>query len=741
MAGSSSPPDYKALFLRSEEARAQADAARIQADEARIQADEARTRAEQQRDQQAEQLRPTTFAELLRHCHHLLSQPLRVGLPRRSTKGTLPPPTGKCCPLKLRPWTDCAARQLALYRSVCRYLEPPGQSPSQLFSSVHALENLGQRIRDRPITSEQDLAHYERLGVEDHVHDIIKELSKIQAARDEFGLCDGVWFENHGNVLDEAEVESEGPVTPWSSRPDQFCIHRVDGDTGSLLATVEYKPPHKLSVENLRVGLRHLDALDFWDELVGSDTVPVAEPEKLKYNAARLAGSALVQEYHVMIQEGLEYSYVSTGLALVLLRVPLDDPSTLYYHLCEPNEDVNHQADQAILQPTTAIARVLCLCLMSFHSPLRDQKWRNHAQTQLPVWKTSFDHTRSQIPKPERQQKPPDSDYVSPEDTSSEYMPSSPIGSPAEQGRRIPTRSQSGCAPSDSHQSRGDSPDSDPDLASPEGRKRGFSQVTSSSPITQSTRPVKHAASGHHRQHTAQFCTQRCLLGVQNAGELDYLCPNVKLHQLGGNGRQHPVNADSLVQQLKQQLDDDLDYNCTPFDICGSYGAPFKITSTTHGYTMVGKGTTSRLWPEVSREAQIYQVLKKAQCSAISVFLGAIDLDKTYFLHGAGEIRHMLLMAWAGQSICETQIDEKLEREISKSCAEIRSLGVTHGDLREENILWNAELQRALIIDFHRCHLDHRPIDKRLKSLKRASPKTSRRSETRELKRPRMTER
>lgn len=38
---------------------------------------------------------------------------------------------------------------------------------------------------------------------------------------------------------------------------------------------------------------------------------------------------------------------------------------------------------------------------------------------------------------------------------------------------------------------------------------------------------------------------------------------------------------------------------------------------TTYKYTAVGKGTTSRLWKEVSHETEIYQVLWRAQGSAI----------------------------------------------------------------------------------------------------------------------------
>lgn len=60
-----------------------------------------------------------------------------------------------------------------------------------------------------------------------------------------------------------------------------------------------------------------------------------------------------------------------------------------------------------------------------------------------------------------------------------------------------------------------------------------------------------------------------------------------------------------------------------------------------------------------------------------------------------------------------------VQRAISRSERKIRYCGVIHEELRPENILWNTELNRALIIDFHRCALDHRPADQRAPSTKR----------------------
>ncbi|OJJ98578.1 hypothetical protein ASPACDRAFT_62070 [Aspergillus aculeatus ATCC 16872] len=216
------------------------------------------------------------------------------------------------------------------YLSAYSYLQlTPGGAP-HLFSSLHELEGLGRRLCRKSISSEQELKTYERFAVEEYVHDIITELCKLPAARDEFGLGDGIQFSSHTNFLNENEA-LEADASQVSSvhhpRPNQFCIHHIDGKTATLLTSVEYKPPHKLSVATLRMGLR---PMELWKDMVRSNKIPTNQEARLRYNAERLVCSALVQEYHVMIQEGLEYSYVTNGLARVLLRVPRDDPSTPY---------------------------------------------------------------------------------------------------------------------------------------------------------------------------------------------------------------------------------------------------------------------------------------------------------------------------------------------------------------------------------------------------------------------------
>lgn len=171
---------------------------------------------------------------------------------------------------------------------------------------------------------------------------------------------------------------------------------------------------------------------------------------------------------------------------------------------------------------------------------------------------------------------------------------------------------------------------------------------------------------------------------------------------------------------MKQQLDDNVDHNCTPMGGCGASGVLFKLSCDTYGYTLVGKSMTSCLWQGLLREADVYGVLCQAQGSAVPIFLGAINITKTYFLHGVGKIQYMLLMGWGGEPIssienmpsCSEFNEEKLNYEILRS-VKIRSLGVLPGDLRPDNILWNTELRRAMIIDFHSASLDPKKKQRR----------------------------
>ncbi|CAI7646939.1 unnamed protein product [Penicillium bialowiezense] len=545
-------PDYKKLYLES---------------------------ADDELKRERERMRQTTFMEFICHCHNLFSRPLKVSTPYYASTDTIPLPWERHCPIRLRPWGDCNRQQQAIYDRVCHYLQSNKENP-QLFLNLIVLEEFARHLPDI-MGSERCLETYESTAVEHNVRRVISELCKIPAAREEFMLGDGLEFDFHENSLNETRdslTEIDMPNIP-RSRLEQFCVRRVEGDTGSLLLTLEYKSAYKLSVENLRAGLR---PIDLWDELVNRGTIPTDPVEKIQYNAEILTASALVQAYDVMIEEGLAYAILTNGPARVLLYVPHDDPATLNYQFCDPNTEIVDDA-HSLQQPMTSVARELCLCLMSFRSPVRNQEWRNLARSQTQLWKTTFSRIRSLIPKEELRKSPQSKNVTpSPASSASDNQPSSPLD------------------------------------VSTAGRQH----------------EIGDGQNSKSRQHATPFCTQRCLLALRNRRGLDDACPNVALHRQGESDR-HPITSEDLILSLKTQLDENID-RCTPIGHRGTWGAPFKLTCLEYGYTVFGKGTTSDLWKEVSREAQAYQILRKAQGSAVPVFLGTIDLAKIYFRFRAG---------------------------------------------------------------------------------------------------------
>lgn len=110
-----SSPDYKQLFLKLQEEKRQST-------------------------------QNTTFIEFIRSCHELLSQPLQVRTPSRSTQGALPLPGGKYCPTRLDQWEDCHVVQQKIYNSVCDHLQADSENPYRLFWPVTELQGFAKLL-------------------------------------------------------------------------------------------------------------------------------------------------------------------------------------------------------------------------------------------------------------------------------------------------------------------------------------------------------------------------------------------------------------------------------------------------------------------------------------------------------------------------------------------------------------------------------------------------------------------
>jgi hypothetical protein len=154
-----------------------------------------------------------------------------------------------------------------------RSLQPFPSFPSdhpKLFPPAIALEDLGRLLCRRPLASEKDLESCQRFAVEERVVDVISQLLDILHARQSFGLGNGVKFENHANTLSDG-AEEVLQRTQQRSRTDQICVYRSLDDWRSLSFIIEYKAPHKLSVDYIRASLR---PMNLWEDVIQRRTIP-----------------------------------------------------------------------------------------------------------------------------------------------------------------------------------------------------------------------------------------------------------------------------------------------------------------------------------------------------------------------------------------------------------------------------------------------------------------------------------
>ncbi|CAL3961971.1 unnamed protein product [Diplocarpon coronariae] len=619
----------------------------------------------------------------------------------------------KPCPTLLKPWTDFPDLQQQLFERIYEYIP----RNAELFSSTQYLTELGQDLCDRPLASEKDLEAYQRLAIERPTTHIISHLQQIEEARREFNLSGGIIFENHANTLSDSNEEvqqslqdlrisSKGQASSSNPKPrnaDQICVYKEADGTQNLCMVVEYKPSHKLSVFNLRAGLMQADkgSMNIPEDVINRITIPTDPEDKFVYHSEWLATAALTQTYAYMIENGLEYSKLTTGEADVLLQLKEDEPHTLYYHLAEPKFEAEAQSEVDILLCRTAVAQTLTFCLMALDSKPRSQKWRNDALDT--AYRAVIDHEAilRQIPAEEKTLTPPPSVFYA----RIHSFKRSPIKLRPRKSRKA--RNSCGSADIIVHedpQSPSSSSDGAADVDTPsKSRARTRRAVLGQMRSTKSSQAVEESDIRHQR-----YCTYACLLGLVRERSLDGACPNVNTHSAHGDGIHHALDRESLAKQMSRQLAQDPDNGCEPLGKQGARGALFKLTLESYGYTFVAKGTVAVFEAKLKHEGLVYQHLDKVQGELIPVYLGNIALVRPYFLDFGVRIVHMLLMSWAGEQAREDlmlAMGQDLAVETSRAVTQMLGYGVEHRDVRPPNVLWNPETRNVVLVDFERSEI------------------------------------
>ncbi|KAL4769305.1 hypothetical protein BDW60DRAFT_210229 [Aspergillus nidulans var. acristatus] len=207
---------------------------------------------------------------------------------------------------------------------------------------------------------------------------------------------------------------------------------------------------------------------------------------------------------------------------------------------------------------------------------------------------------------------------------------------------------------------------------------------------------------GESRHPNHAYCTQKCLHSLVCGLSIDLKCPNAHLHGARSNDGRHPIPLLKFIKLVSKQLNYDPDNRCIPLWKGGLHGSLFTITLEGYGYTFVGKGTTY----SSHFEGDVYRKLKHLQGSAVPIYLGDIYLKRNvYCLDPKRIIVHMSLMAYGGVSLDMSGRPGRrdLNEHIARTRSQIHEAGVDHQDQRPANMLWNAEVQRVMFIDFGRA--------------------------------------
>ncbi|RMJ05329.1 hypothetical protein CDV36_013998, partial [Fusarium kuroshium] len=661
--------------------------------------------------------RDTSYDEYLRLCHEQLFTTLRVQDKSKSSGGGTTDVTGKHYPLWLRPWDGFLDEQKSCYRIIKAILQG-FHLPSRL-----AVRAIAQAASKRPVASEDDLRTFEHLAVEDPVENVFAALgprSQNHPIGQELD-CKAITFENHPLSLTETDeidrnddevffetvqVQSGSKKRVARQRrasrrkgPDRWCIRARNSGGKDATFPIEYKAAHKIPVESFQAAMHREDLFIRVISRISSGKASTDGESHLQEQIEETVAKALAQTFHYMIRLGSSYEYLTAGKSLIFLHIG-DDPTVLYYHMAQPENDA--EGEDGTVDPFyTAVAQLAAFCLRTCRCSGKSDQWREKAISLLHEWPQPYAEMCGGTTEEE----------ASPESTRSASSYAGSIGAAQKLTVELRQTTRASCKDSEPLPKidASDSSSGDDEPLVDEGR---LTQGARSSPRVSALSSKKRkdmtsendgsTGSEASELEARPYCTQRCLLSLKGDGPLDKKCPNVALHRHAKGDLSHPINATRLRELLCKKLARPVCRLCylKPLDSDGKYGdtgALFKLTLGRYGYTFVGKGTFAAAVTRLQHEADVYSHLEPMQGHFVPVCLGSIDLETPYPLVLA-DIVHMLLMSWVGDTVV---MNDSIQEEKTRLRELLRKQGVVHNDIRQANLLWNDEHGRIMLIDFN----------------------------------------
>ena len=678
------------------------------------------------------QLRETTIPELLT-LYHELSLTIKVETnPALLTTGETSKPAHRKYPKRIVPWDNFATRQQEIWATICA----SSIYSQRLFDPSAAI----QRKTLTAVRSENELGANEGVAIQEPLVSVLEKFFEDEELRRYLQLPGKVTYVSHLNLdpgtqigTTTASMEnlsmSSAPITPDQSikrakgkaavkgqqyqkdtggQADKFCIVKLETGQERPAYSIEYKPPFKLTATEVVTGLQ--------GEIRPARDVINQDGEGFEFHSKRLVSAVITQLFSYMIKTGVQYGYVSTGELIIFLHIS-DDPEEVQYHLCTPRLDVDLN-DAACLHKT-AVAEVIAFSLQALAAKPPPLGWHDDA-AKLDTWEVEYVDILKNIPETIRKER--ETPLYKPS-RSAALFARSPIAlrlrvRPKDSGSKgnedkdekkdgfsNPPTQESGCRPQDRIKEESDDTNDEQGDGSPIRPPNRAKRSNAGKAGNRAKRDAKETAAGHGRDsrkrvHEREYCSQPCLLGLASGGLLDPHCPNIAEH-----GKKH-LKRPVFLRLMREQMARDRGHvtDCEPLWIGGSRGAMFKITLTTHGYTVIAKGMQLHDVPHLQHEAKIYRQLRPIQGIHIPVCLGSIDLVLPYY-HKGGEFVRLLYLSYAGVPVfrgINGGNKTGILSNISNAMEAIHRLRVLHCDPMPRNIMWDEKSGAVQIVDFER---------------------------------------
>ncbi|KAL8827980.1 MAG: hypothetical protein Q9170_006793 [Blastenia crenularia] len=651
----------------------------------------------------------TSLLQLLEVCHEAFVDNLHVELdPKKAATGTTTSVTNKIHPKKLKPWVGFPERRKEMFDRVSGFLQTQSEQEQRYFQSREEIKGVAGAAGEHRVSCEQDLRNYHQPCVESFVTAIIKRLIRVPEACSELRLGQEMTFENHTHCVTDNDDDGEEIKNYRPKDTDQLCIKHY-GHRRVPVAINEMKPPHKATAELLNAGLHQFD--DVRSEVVDRNTEPSKNQERFQKQADKFVAMIITQTYSYMVRAGISHGAIITGKAMIFLLVEEQEPHTVYFYHADPKAEVIDELTtrKSFPHECTAIAQLTAFSLMAHRAKQFSQAWRQNVDQNGPRWIFTEREPAREIPlEVGKYEERPQSACKPRREITAMYLTPAPTSKPSESPKPS-TPAKSGCERADGFIRKGpdgdDDPDSEFDPYDTPTKNRLRHQDASWQPQgkLQGNKEQPAPTSRGTAQKYA-YCSHACLKGLVDRTAPDTGCPNFKLHPQRHASNRHALTRPLLARLLRQQLAVDLDNCCIDLQKEGRTGMLFKLTLLSHGYTLVGKGTSRGFMRSAKHEGRVYSLLKERQGKSIPVYLGNIDLIQKW-IGGDFDVVHMLLMSWAGESVALNVAQERpgqllVKHEVKEFRSQCMAMGIHHQDNEYRNILWEEKSKQIMFIDF-----------------------------------------